>query len=94
MNTKTISQFKTLTLENGRGQTYSHGKPTLYGHSVYPRSSVLAGQPKRVWIEQWDTVEEALAELNGVNVKFKNMIGGGSSHVDVNLMVAHLPDGD
>jgi hypothetical protein len=22
------------------------------------------------------------------------MIGGGSSHVDVNLMVAHLPDGD
>jgi hypothetical protein len=33
----------------------------VYGWSTYPASSVLAGQPRKVWIEHYDTEEEARA---------------------------------
>src|SRR3954452_23491010 len=53
----------TFTLERGRGETYRHARPVLYAHSVYERSSVLAGQPRRLWVAQWDTWDEARAAL-------------------------------
>ena len=64
----------TFSLEPGRGETYRHTRPVLYAHSTYERSSVLAGQPRRLWVAQWDTWEEAraaLAEVRRADRKFK-----------------------
>jgi hypothetical protein len=86
----------TFSLEEGRGTTYSSGKPTLYGHSRYERSSVLAGQHQRVFLDQWDSWEEAraaLAEVKKTVKRFKcDDLGpeGGSTFTPVN--VNHLPD--
>lgn len=89
------------TLEPGRGQTYCNGKPTLYGHNVYPRGSVLAGRPQRVWLEQWEEwpeARQAIAEVKKAVRGFRcEDYGpeGGSSHVDIDTLTAGLPeDGD
>ena len=63
---KTCRPRPTFTLERGRGETYSHPRPVLYAHSIYGRGSVLAGQPRRLWVAQWDTWEEARAALTEV----------------------------
>jgi len=34
----------------------------VFGHGVYERGSVLEGQPRRTFIDRFDTAEEALAE--------------------------------
>jgi len=87
----------TFTLEHGRGETYSHGKPILYGHSTYERSSVLAGRSQRVYIHGWDSFEEARKELAEVKktvkkFKYEDMGQGGSTHIPVKEIVSHLPD--
>jgi hypothetical protein len=51
----------TITIERGRGATYSNGEWTAYEHSMYPRHSVLSGQPRRVYLESFDTLEAATA---------------------------------
>lgn len=87
-----------FTLEYGRGETYSNNQPTLYGHSEYERSSVLAGRPQRVFIDRWNTDEEALAAIEtvkkafGKKFKFQSMLDGGSTHIPVDQIVSHLPD--
>lgn len=92
-------KLRSFTLEVGRGASYSGGA-VLYGHGTYPRSSVLAGQSKRVWLEKWDTAEEARAELAEVRRSLKGfryddlLEIGGTSYVDVESMVAHLPEED
>ena len=48
-----------FTLEPGHGETYRPARPVLYAHSVDQRSSVLAGQPRRLWVAEWDTWDEA-----------------------------------
>lgn len=88
----------TFTLEAGRGSTYASGKPTLYAHSTYEKQSVNAGQPQRVFMEQWDdwtAAREALAEVKKNLPKFKVQDrgpDGGSSHVPISVITAHLPD--
>ena len=47
------------TIELGNGATYRNNRYTVYEHSTYPRSSVLAGQRRRVWMDDFDTLEEA-----------------------------------
>jgi len=50
------------TIERGaRGATYRNGmdKFTVYEISRYERSSVLAGQQRRVWLDEFDSLEEA-----------------------------------
>jgi len=86
----------TFTLEPGRGETYATNKPTLYGHSTYERSSVLAGRPQRVFVASWDNWPSAYEELAMVKkalrwFKFDD-IGGGSTHIPTSQIVAHLPD--
>lgn len=81
-----------FTLEYGRGETYNSGEPTLYAHDEYPSYSVLAGRTRRIWIESWKTVEEALKDLAECGIEFYNMLGGGSTHIPVEQMVSHLPD--
>jgi hypothetical protein len=89
-----------FTLERGRGETYRHVKPVLYAHSVYEQSSVLAGQPRRLWLAQWDTWEEArtaLAEIRKQDrkVRFDDFgEGGGSSYIPSSVLTRHLPDNE
>ena len=88
----------TFTLESARGETYNRPEPVLYAHSTYERGSVLSGKPQRIWVESWDSWEEArtaLAEFKKANPKFKYTDEGptgGSSHIPIEQMVAHLPD--
>lgn len=86
-------KLSSLTLEWGRGATYANGQPTLYGHGTYPRSSVLAGQHKRVFLDSFDSPEEAIEYLTAAGVKYDNLLGNhGSTYEDVESKVAHLPD--
>ena len=49
------------TIELGNGATYRNSRYTVYEHSTYPRSSVLAGQRRRVWMDDFETIAEAQA---------------------------------
>ena len=94
----TVRPRPTFTLERGRGETYRHSRPVLYGHSVYERCSVLAGQPRRVWVEQWETWEEARAALAEVRKQDRTFKcedygeAGGTSHIPSSVLTRHLPD--
>lgn len=82
---KTISRLS-ISIEAGRGQTYRNNSPTVYGHSTYSRSSVLAGQPKRCWIgtlAKWEDVEPFIAQLKTRQPKLRVEQFAGSSHIDV-----------
>ena len=50
-----------LTIERGRGATYSSDRWTVYEHGVYDRDSVLSGQSRRSWLDDFETLEEAIA---------------------------------
>jgi len=88
----------TFTLESGRGETYRQSRPVLYAHSTYERSSVLAGRPRRLFVEQWETWEEARAALAEVrradrSFRFDDLgEGGGSTHVPSSVLTRHLAD--
>ena len=94
----TVRPRPTFSLERGRGETYSHSRPVLYAHSVYERCSVLAGQPRRLFVEQWDTWEEARAALALVRkadrtIKYEDYgEGGGTTHIPSSVLTRHLPD--
>jgi hypothetical protein len=47
------------TIEQGRGETYASDRWTVYEHGVYDRDSVLSGQSRRSWLDDFDTLEEA-----------------------------------
>lgn len=49
-----------LTIEQGRGATYASDRWTVYEHGVYERGSVLSGQSRRIWLDDFDTLEEAI----------------------------------
>jgi hypothetical protein len=44
-----------------QGTTYCKNEYGVYQYSRYPRSSVLAGQQKRVFLDSFRTLEEAQA---------------------------------
>ena len=48
------------TIERGRGMTYSTDRWTVYEHGIYGRDSVLSGQSRRSWLDDFDTLEEAV----------------------------------
>ncbi|MDB5350136.1 MAG: hypothetical protein JWN86_1383 [Planctomycetota bacterium] len=88
----------TFSLERGKGETYWHSRPVLYVHSVYDRSSVLAGQPRRLFVEQWETWEHARAALSELRKKDRTFKyddygeGGGTSHIPSSVLTRHLPN--
>lgn len=94
----TVRPRPTFTLEMGRGETYRHARPVLYAHSTYKRSSVLAGQPRRLWVAQWNTWDEARAALAEVrrsdrSFRFEDFgQGGGTSFIPSSVLTRHLPD--
>lgn len=49
-----------LTIERGRGSTYKSDRWTVYEHGTYGRGSVLAGQSRRTWLDDFETLEEAV----------------------------------
>lgn len=49
------------TIERGRGATYATDRWTVYEHGTYERGSVLEGQSRRVWVDDFDTLDEARA---------------------------------
>lgn len=90
-----IKQHRNLTLELGRGETYANGRPTLYGHSTYGRGSVLRGRPRRQWLEDWDDLDTARAELKAEKIRYTDLCeAGGSTHIPVDVITAGLPDED
>jgi hypothetical protein len=48
------------------GATYSRDQYGVYRYDTYPRSSVLAGQERRVFLDSFNTLEEAQAAYPGV----------------------------
>ena len=48
------------TIERGRGATYQSERWTVYEHGTYGRDSVLSGQSRRTWLDDFDTLEEAV----------------------------------
>lgn len=44
------------------------GKAAVYEHGEYPETSVLAGQYRRAFIDEFDTVEEAAREYPEADV--------------------------
>jgi hypothetical protein len=93
MDIEHIKQHRRLTLEYGRGETYCSNKPTLYGHSTYGRGSVLAGRPRRVFLESWDDLATARAELKAARIRYADLCEtGGSTHIPVDVITAGLPD--
>jgi len=83
------------TLEQGRGQTYRSNKPTLYAHDTYPRRSVMAGRDRRSYVHEFDSVEQAMEVLKGHPILryLDDMTDGGTTHVDIEIATAGLPEG-
>ena len=95
MDIEYIKQHRRLTLEFGRGETYRTNNPTLYGHSTYGRSSVLAGRPRRVFLESWDDLDTARAELKAAKIRYTDLCDThGSTHIPVDVITAGLSDED
>jgi hypothetical protein len=57
---------------------------SVHGFGTYPQSSVLDGQPMKVWLDSFPTREEALAKYPDAT--------GGSKWTDPQVSLSHLPD--
>jgi hypothetical protein len=58
-----MSRMNNIRIEYpSAGATYNRPEYGVYGYGVYPRSSVLAGQTRRVFLGSFATLEEAQAE--------------------------------
>ena len=75
-----------IRIEPERGETYATARFAAYEYSVYPDSSVLAGQQRRHWLDSFDTIEEAKDAFR------EAIVCGSSGHVSLSL--GHLPGDD
>jgi len=73
--------------QGSRGATYQNGMDTftVYEIGVYPRSSVLAGQQRRSWLDEFDSLEAAQEAYPDARLS-------GSTYREPSL--DHLPDDD
>jgi len=62
------------------GATYSNDVYGVYEYDEYPMSSVLAGQSRRTWLDEFDSLEEAQAAYP--NAVFND---AGSSYQPLNI---------
>jgi hypothetical protein len=87
MTMRRQSRRPDLTIEREHGETYSRATFAVYEHGTYPRGSVLAGQPSRRFIDGgFETPEAAKAKYPHANII------GGTTHIPVDVLTAHLPD--
>jgi hypothetical protein len=78
-------------VEPGRGETYCDGKPTVYAYNTYPRSSVLSGQERRIWVDRFDepvNLDEFVLAARKAGIRVDVMAGSCFRPVNLN----HLPD--
>lgn len=90
------------TIERGMGETYHSRDWTIYSHDSYPRSSVLAGQERRSWIcsftvqcaaDDEPAKQAAIEACKEAGVwKYTDVMDGGTTHIPIAQVVAHLPD--
>jgi hypothetical protein len=79
----------TKTIEfPSRGATYCRDEYGVYTYDTYPRTSVLAGQERRTFVDRYPTLAEAQAAHPDATVT------AGCGYRDINAMVAHLPGDD
>lgn len=84
-----VASKQQFTIEPERGETYRRTTFAVYSHSVYPRHSVLAGQPCRTYVDGgFTTIEDAQAKYPNAEVIH------GSTHRSVASITAHLPGDD
>lgn len=76
--------FDYLTLRHGRSHM---GGVDVLGWSTYPDSSVLAGQPMKVFLDTFDTEEQARA-------KFPQAEHFSNAWTEPQVSLAHLPGPD
>jgi hypothetical protein len=75
-------KFDYYTISHSR---YGDGAD-VFGWTTYERSSVLAGQPQKVFIDAFPTIEDAQAEYPNANI---------SSHwTEPQVSLSHLPGDD
>lgn len=78
--------MKDLRIEfPSQGATYDRPEYGVYAYSVYPRSSVLAGQTRRVFMGSYETLAEAQAAHP--DAEYVQTCGYQPISLD------HLPDG-
>ena len=65
-----VAQSKDLTIEYDDEYVWY----CLYEFGVFPSSSVLAGQVKKVYKRHYDTLEEAVAENPTASVGYLSLI--------------------
>ena len=65
---KTEHKYYTISAPDPR---YTSNGWTVYGWGTYPRSSVLAGQPRKCFIKSYDTLELAQAAYPKANQSSK-----------------------
>ena len=58
----------------------------------YSRGSVRCGQDMRCWLATWVAQQQARVELTAAQIKFDDLGDGGTTHVPISQVVAHLPD--
>ena len=63
-------------------ETNEYGTFSVYGFGVYPKSSVLAGQTRKTFLDMFDTIEDAKAAYPEAGEGFRD----AHNHFD------HLPD--
>ena len=49
-----------LTIERARGATYASDRWAVHEHGTYERGSVLEGQSRRAWLDDFETLQEAV----------------------------------
>lgn len=58
------------------GRTYAHNWIAVYRYGTYPRSSVLAGQSRREFIDTFETLAEARAAYPGAEEQIGEPLTG------------------
>ena len=66
------------------GETYNKKRYGVYSYGIYPRSSVLAGQTRRTYLDDFETLEQA-------KEAYPKAVVSGSCYQPPYLN--HLPDG-
>lgn len=90
---KDLAKGLRLVLERSNGETYSGDNPVLYGYGSYPKHSVFRGRVMRVFLESWDSWDEARAELKAAKIRYTDEgENGASGHIPMSDMVAGIPD--
>ena len=72
---KSVTKSSVFIEFPSKGATYFTPKYGVYEYDIYPKSSVLAGQERRTYINEFDTLEEAKAKFPNAEVSESRFTG-------------------